>query len=53
MPLIAAGLQRAINSSVNAPLPQPTSIQCNAAFGSSQSRNFSPVSRLQTPIIRS
>src|SRR5258707_2318190 len=40
-------------SSVNAPLPQPTSIQRKPASGASQSRKISPASRLQVPIIRS
>jgi hypothetical protein len=40
-------------SSVNAPLPQPTSIQRKADGGASQSRKTMPESRLHAPIIRS
>src|SRR6185312_12873321 len=47
------GLQRSTIASVNAPLPQPTSSQRNPDGAASQSRNTSPASRLQRPIISS
>jgi hypothetical protein len=53
IPCTSAGAHRSTSSSVNAPLPQPTSIQRSPAGGASQSRNTSPARRLQTPIIRS
>ncbi len=53
MPETADGAQRWISNSVNAPLPQPTSIQRSPAGGAIQSRNTCPASRVQTPMPRS
>ncbi len=53
MPVIDFGAQRLAISSLNAPVPQPTSSQRAPEGGSSQSRNFSPIARLQRPMKRS
>jgi hypothetical protein len=53
MPCTPEGAQRETINSVNAPLPQPTSIQRSPERGASQSMKISPASRLQVPIIRS
>ena len=53
MPVIDFGAQRFAISSLNAPVPQPTSSQRASAGGPSQSRNFSPIARLQRPMKRS
>ncbi len=45
--------QRRANISVKAPLPQPISNQRQPVSGDSHSRNTSPTSELQTPIMRS
>jgi hypothetical protein len=51
--MTAAGEHFAISTSVKAPLPQPTSSHFRFFGASTQSRNFSPASRLQRPISRS
>ena len=53
MPASDAGAQRFAISSLNAPVPQPTSSQRAFAGASSQARNFSPIARLQRPMKRS
>ena len=47
------GAQRFAISSLNAPVPQPTSSQRAFAGAPSQARNFSPMARLQRPMKRS
>jgi hypothetical protein len=49
----AADAQRAINSSVKAPFPQPASSDLTFFGASTQSRNVSATRRLQQPISRS
>ena len=53
MPAIALGAQRLAISSLNAPVPQPTSSQRAPGGAPNQSRNFSPIARLQRPMKRS